>query len=281
MNGKICMVTGATSGIGKSTAQELARLGATVIIIGRNPDKCEQTVAELRTASGNPQVHSLLADLSSQAAIRRMATEFKGQYPRLDVLVNNAGSAFLWRGLSVDGIERTFALNHLSYFLLTNLLIDTLIASAPARIVNVASGIHFGKQLDFDNLELKRGYGPLKAYGLSKLANILFTYELDRRFHERGVTANALNPGMVMTNIWRNLGPVIGPFISWLVSKNGQTPEEGAQGVIYLASSPEVEGQSGKYFRKTVEMKSDPITYDSQIAQQLWEVSEAMTGLKA
>jgi len=281
MNGKICMVTGATSGIGKHTAQELARLGATVIIIGRNPAKCDQTVSELRTASGNSQVHCLLADLSSQADIRRMTAEFKEQYPRLDVLINNAGAAFLRRGLSVDGIEKTFALNHLSYFLLTNLLLDTLAASAPTRIVNVSSGNHFGKHLDFNNLQLKRGYGPLEAYGRSKLANILFTYELDRRLQGRGVTANALNPGLVMTNIWRNVGPVIGPIISWLVSKNAQTPEEGAQGLIYLASSPEVEGQSGKYFRKTVEMKSDPVTYDEQIAKQLWEVSEAMTGLKA
>lgn len=280
MNGKICMVTGATSGIGKHTAQELARLGATVVIIGRNPAKCDQTVSELRNTSGNPQVHCLLADLSSQAAIRRLAAEFKERYPHLDVLVNNAGAAFLRRGLSVDGIEKTFALNHLSYFLLTNLLLDTLITSAPARIVNVSSGSHFGKRLDFDNLQLKRGYVPLEAYGRSKLANILFTYELDRRLVGREVTANAVNPGLVMTHIWRNVGPVIGPILNWLVSKNAQTPEEGAQGLIYLASAPEVEGQSGKYFRKTVETKSDPISYDPQIAKQLWEVSEVMTGLK-
>jgi NAD(P)-dependent dehydrogenase (short-subunit alcohol dehydrogenase family) len=279
MKGNVCVVTGATSGIGKYTAMELARKGASIVGVGRNHQKCVDTVAEIREVSGNPEVEFLLADLSSQTDIRKMVTEFRNKYNRLDVLVNNAGGATLKRQLSVDGIEKTLALNHLSYFMVTNLLLDTLISSAPARIVNVSSGNHFGKRLDFDDLELRRGYDPLKAYGRSKLANILFTYELDRRLVGTGVTVTAMNPSLVATNIWRNVGPIIGPLVSWVMSRKAQTPEEGAQGVIFLASSPEVEGVSGKYFRKKVEMKSDPISYDRDIARRLWEISERMTGL--
>jgi NAD(P)-dependent dehydrogenase (short-subunit alcohol dehydrogenase family) len=276
---KICLVTGATAGIGKHTAIDLARQGATLVIGGRNLQKCKQVTREIQNITGNPQVDYLVADLSSQVECRRLASEFRERYHRLDVLVNNAGGGYLKRHLSVDGIEKTLALNHLSYFLVTNLLLDLLTTSAPARIVNVSSGSHFDKQLDFDDLELRRGYNPLKAYARTKLANVLFTYELARRLAGTGVTANALNPGMVATNIWRNVGPVVGPIISWWVSRKAQTPEEGAQGVIYLASSPEVEGVSGKYYRKKVEMDSDPVTYDLEIARRLWETSAAMTGL--
>ena len=254
MNGKICIVTGATSGIGKCVAAELARMGATVVVVGRNDQRCKQTTVEIRKDSNNPEMNYLIADLTSQDEIRRMASEFRKKYDRLDVLINNAGAAFIKRELSIDGFEKTFALNHLSYFLITNLLLDMLIKSAPARIVNVSSGNHFGKQLDFSNLQLERGYNPLEAYGRTKLANILFTYELDRRLRGTGVTVNALNPSRVATNIWKNVGPVIGPFVGWLMARGAQTPEEGAQGVIYLASSPEVDGLSGRYFRKKEEM---------------------------
>lgn len=279
MKGKICIVTGATAGIGKHTAMELARKGAAVVVVGRNDHKCVQTIAEIREISGNPEIDYLVADLSSQTDVRRMVSEFREKYHRLDVLVNNAGAAFIKRQLSIDGIEKTFALNHLSYFLITNMLLDMLISSAPSRIVNVSSGNHFGKRLDFDDLQLQKGYNPLKAYGRTKLANIYFTYELDRRLKGTGVSVTALNPGRVATNIWKNVGPVIGPLVAWLMTRNAQTPEEGARGAIYLASSPEVEGVSGKYFRKVVEMESDPVTYDPDIAKRLWGISEMMTGL--
>jgi NAD(P)-dependent dehydrogenase (short-subunit alcohol dehydrogenase family) len=280
MNGKICMVTGATAGIGKSTAAALARMGAAVVVVGRNEGKCVQTITEIRTTTNSPEVDYLVADLSVQNEIRRLAVEFKARYPRLDVLVNNAGAAFLKRGLTQDGIERTFALNHLGYFLITNLLLDLLVESAPSRIVNVSSGGHFGKPVDFDDLQLEKGYNPMEAYGRSKFANILFTYELDRRLVGKDVTVNTMNPSLVATNIWKNVGPIIGPLVNWWVSRRAQTPEEGAQGVIFLASSPQVAGVSGKYYRKTVEMESDPLTYDPQIAQRLWEVSASMTGLE-
>jgi NAD(P)-dependent dehydrogenase (short-subunit alcohol dehydrogenase family) len=279
MRGKICLITGGTSGIGKQTAIELARKGASIVLASRSQEKCEQTAQEIQAETGNSGIDYLVADLSSQADICRIASEFKDRYSRLDVLVNNAGAAFLRRQLSADGIEKTFALNHLGYFLLTNLLLEMMIKSSPARIVNVSSGSHFGKRLDFDDLELEKGYNPMEAYARSKLANIYFTYELDRRLAGTGVTATAINPSMVNTGIWRNIGPVIGRVVSWLVSRKAQTPEEGAQGVIHLASSPEVAGVSGKYFRKVVEMDSDPITYDQEIAGRLWEVSEKMTGL--
>ena len=280
MKAKVCIVTGATSGIGKHTAMELARMGAALVVVGRNHQKCVDTVAEIREVSGNPKVEFLLADLSSQTDIRKMVVEFRDKYDRLDVLVNNAGGATLKRQISVDGIEKTFALNHLSYFLITNLLLDMLISNAPARIVNVSSGNHFGKRLDFDNLELRKGYNPLKAYGRTKLANIYFTYELDRRLKGTGVTVTAMNPSLVATNIWKNVGPIIGPLVAWFMTRKAQTPEEGAQGVIYLASSPDVAGVSGKYFRKKVEMESDPVTYDLDIAKRLWGISEKMTGLE-
>jgi len=281
LKNKVCLVTGATAGIGKHTAIALAHQGATVVVGGRNPQKCSQVTQEIQEITGNPNVDTLVADLSSQAECRRMVSEFRDRYNRLDVLVNNAGAAFLKRQVSIDGIEKNLALNHLSYFLITNLLLDVLKESAPARIVNVSSGSHFGKRLDFDDLQLRKGYNPMKAYGRTKLANVLFTYELDRRLTGTGVTVTTLNPSLVATNIWKNVGPVIGPIVAWWVSRSAQTPEEGAQALIYLASSPEVEGVSGKYYRKKVAMASDPVTYDPEIARRLWEISEAMTGLGA
>lgn len=254
-------------------------MGAAVVIVGRNPQKCRQVQAEIRQETGNPAVDHLVADLSSQAEIRRLAAAFSQRYTRLDVLVNNAGAAFLTRTLSDDGIEKTFALNHLGYFLLTRLLLDLLITTAPARIVNVSSGNHFGKRLDFQDLQLARRYNPLEAYGRSKLANILFTYELSRRLEGTGVTANALNPGLVATHIWMNAGPLLGPLVSWWVGRRAQTPAQGAQGLIYLASAPELTNLSGRYFNKKVEIKSDPVTYDPAVARQLWQISAQMTGL--
>jgi len=277
MNGKICMVTGATSGIGKETARALAQGGGTVILVGRNREKSEATIDRIKQQTGNPAVEYILADLSSQAAIRQLAETFKRQHERLDVLVNNAGAFFLWCQESMDGIEMTFALNHLGYFLLTNLLLDTMKASAPARIINVSSGSHEGETINFDHLQGKRMYSGFRAYGQSKLANILFTYELARRLEGTGVTVNALHPGFVATSIGTNNGWIV-RVIRPLMNLFAISAEEGAQTNIYLATSPEVEGVTGKYFFKCEAVRSSDASYDLAAAERLWQVSAEMTG---
>ncbi|MDE3089189.1 MAG: SDR family oxidoreductase [Chloroflexota bacterium] len=284
MRGKVCVVTGATSGIGAETAKQLAQRGATVIIVGRSAENCKTTVARIRRETGNAAVEYLLADLSSQKDIRGLAQQFKSKYARLDVLVNNAGGFWMSRQETVDGYEMTFALNHLGYFLLTNLLLDMLIASAPARIVNVASALHWQARMDFNDLQGKRGlFNGLSAYNQSKLANVLFTYELARRFAQRGagVTANALHPGGVRTNlIARN-----GGFFKWvaqpLFDLQAISAEQGAQTSVYLATSPDVEGVSGKYFGESKPHRSSPASYDEAAARRLWQVSTEMTGIPA
>jgi NAD(P)-dependent dehydrogenase (short-subunit alcohol dehydrogenase family) len=278
MNGKVCLITGGTSGVGLETARGLAQVGATVVIVGRNADKSARTTERLRAETRNQSINFMLADLSSQAQIRALASEFKRRYDRLDVLVNNAGALFMSRTLSVDGIEMTFALNHLSYFLLTNLLLDLLKASAPSRIVNVASDAHDGATLDFDNLQGSVGPFGMRAYGQSKLANILFTYELARRLEGTGVTANALHPGVVASGFGANNGWLarLGMNVTHLFAIS---PAEGAQTSIYLASSPEVEGVTGKYFVKKQAVSSSKASYDVAAARRLWEISEQLTGL--
>ena len=215
MNGKVCLVTGGTNGIGKSTALELARMGATVVIVGRDAQKTSEVVQEVRAASGNPNVNSLLADLSSQQEVRRLAHEFKNKYSQLHILLNNAGAVFMQRQLSVDGVEMTFALNHLASFLLTNLLLDTIKASAPARIINVSSNAHTTGKIEFDNLQGERNYSP-RVYENSKLANILFTRDLARRLEGTGVTVNALHPGFTATGFAKNNGKVMATLVSIL-----------------------------------------------------------------
>jgi len=279
MQNKICLITGTTSGIGQATAMALAKMGATVIVVGRNKERCQNTVAKIKRETGNSKVDYLLADLSVQSQIRQLVTDFKSRYDHLDVLVNNAGAINFFRRVSVDSIEMTFALNHLAYFLLTNLLLDMLKASAPARIVNVASNSHLGQHLDFDNLELKHGYNPMRAYGRSKLCNLYFTYELARRLEGTGVTVNAMHPGFVATNMGANNGWLVKLFLP-LIHRKSLTPEQGASTVVYLASSPDVEGVTGKYFVRERGVMSDPVSYDESAAMRLWEVSEEMTGLK-
>jgi len=278
MQGKICLITGATSGIGKATAQALAQMGATVVIVGRNASRTAQLVEEMRLASGNKNVDSLLADLSSQAEVRRLASEFKSKYSHLHVLLNNAGAVFLQRQLSVDGIEMTFALNHLAYFLLTNLLLDTIKASAPARIINVASDAHASGRIEFDNLQGERGFSP-RAYGNSKLANILFTLELARRLEGTGVTVNALHPGFVATGFAKNNGRVIAALISIVAPLVGRSPAKGAETSVYLASSPNVEGMTGKYFYDSHVIPAAPQAGDMAVARKLWDVSAEMVHL--
>ncbi len=279
MNGKIVLVTGATSGIGKAAALGLAKQGATVVLVARDPRKGEAVREEVRAQSGNPTVDVLVADLSSQASIRELAEAFKRKYPHLHVLINNAGGIFADRAVTVDGLEYTFAFNHLAYFLLTNLLLETLKASAPARVVNVSSGAQAMGRINFDDLQGQRGYNSQTAYNQSKLANVLFTYELARRLKGTGVTANVLHPGVVRTGfgrvntplLWRILFPLIDPLM--------RTPEKGAETAVYLAASPDAEGLTGQYFSDLKSVPSSKSSYDTALAQRLWQVSEQLTGL--
>lgn len=277
LEGKICMVTGATAGIGFVTARELARKGAAVVVVGRNPAKGERVVQEIRAITGNQRVEFERADLSKQADVRRLARDFADRYPQLDVLVNNVGAILATRQLSADGIEMTFALNHLSYFLLTNLLLPKLKAAPAGRIVNVASAAHRGAELDFDDLQCERRYSGWKAYQRSKLANLLFTYELASRLDGSTVTANALHPGFVASRFGLNNGPLfrLGMRIAFMVS--AIPVEEGAQTSVYLASSPEVGGMTGRYFIKCKPAESSAASRDPEAARRVWEISEAMT----
>ncbi|RMH01141.1 MAG: SDR family oxidoreductase [Chloroflexi bacterium] len=282
MKGKICMVTGANAGIGKQTALELAKMGATVVLVCRNRARGEAAQAEIRQVSGNDQVDLLLADLSSQQSIHELAKTFKEKYDRLHVLVNNAGAWFQNRQLSVDGIEMTFALNHLGYFLLTHLLLDVLVVSAPSRIVNVSSGAHHNGRIHFEDLQFEKRYRGFAAYSQSKLANILFTYELARRLEAhgiQGVTVNCLHPGFVASNFGRNNGLLAKVALTFL-RPIAVDVRKGAETSVYLASSPEVEGVTGKYFDKKKAVRSSAISYDEEVARRLWEISEEMTGVK-
>lgn len=279
MNGKTCLITGATAGIGKAAAMQVAQLGATVVLVARNPQRATRTIKQIRQQTGNHKVDFLLADLSSQQQVRQLAEDFKAGYQRLDVLVNNAGAVMTSRQHSVDGIEMTFALNHLSYFLLTNLLLDILKSSSPSRIVNVSSDSHQGSVLDFQDLQYQGRYRGFQAYGRSKLANLFFTYELARRLEGTGVTANSLHPGFVATNLLSNNG-LPGRLMNVLFRVAGRSSDKGARTVSYLASSPRVEGVSGRYFVDEEAVPSSQPSYDEEAARLLWQVSEELTGLE-
>jgi NAD(P)-dependent dehydrogenase (short-subunit alcohol dehydrogenase family) len=278
MAGKTCLVTGATSGIGRVTALELARLGAAVVVVGRADAKSAAVVREIKQETGNPEVRYVLADLSSQQEIRQLADRVTELYPRLDVLVNNAGAINLFRQLSLDGIELTLALNHLNYFLLTNLLLDMLKANTPSRIVNVSSSAHRGASIDFDDLQSQAGYRGFHVYARSKLANLLFTYELARRLEGTGVTSNALHPGLVATNLLSNNG-FFGKLCNFGLRVKGISKEKGADTAIYLATSPEVEGITGQYFEQRRPIRSSGPSYDVDAAARLWRVSTGLTSI--
>ncbi len=279
MSGKVCLVTGATSGIGRVTARELARMDATVVAVGRNRQKGEETVAEIKRRSANDKVEFLQADLSSQESIRDLARTFTDKYDQLQVLVSNAGGVFSKRETTVDGLEMTFALDHLAYFLLATLLLPVLERSAPARIINVSSGAQGTGKIDFDDLQGAKRYSGWRAYSQAKLANVLFTYELARRLQGTGVTANCLHPGFVATGFAQNNSGALQALI-----KAGQvfaiSPEKGAETSVFLASSPLVEGVSGKYFANKKEKKSAKQSYDESAARRLWDVSAQLTGTK-
>jgi retinol dehydrogenase-14 len=280
MDGKVCLITGATSGIGKATAMGLADMGASVVMVGRDRGRGEAAQAEVKEGSGNASVDLMLADLSSQEEIRRLAAEFEEAYPRLDVLVSNAGLFRSERITTADGLETTFAVNHLACFLLTDMLLDVLEASAPSRIVNVSSGEQGTATIDFDDLQGEKGYKGAKAYGQSKLATVLFTYELARRLEGTGISANCLHPGVVGTNFGSGVSGAFGVMVRALRPLM-LSPEKGAETSVYLASSPEVEGLSGGYFVKKAEARSSDTSYDERIARRLWEVSAELTKVPA
>lgn len=277
MRGKACLITGGTGGIGRVTARELACRGATIIIVGRNRERGERAVAEAR-AAGAASAEFVAADLSSQDQIRRLAEDVLERYPRLDVLVNNAGGMFRRRRLSVDGIEMTFALNHLSYYLLSHLLFPALARAPAARIVNVASNAHHGVDIDFDNLQGEQGYRPLRAYKRSKLANICFTFALARRLEGSRVTANALHPGFVATDIGARSDQLAA--IAWrLVTLFAIDVEKGAQTSIHLAASEDTAGMNGQYFFECRPAQPSLPARNQDTQERLWEVSAAMTGI--
>ena len=276
MTGKTVLVTGANSGVGKITARELAKKGATVVMVARSQERGEKALNEVKKASQNDNVHLMLADLSSQKSVRELAAEFLANYDQLDVLVNNAGAMFTNRHESVDGYEMTFALNHMGYFLLTNLLLDLIKSSAPARIVNVSSMAHSAGAVNFEDLQREREYSTMQVYGESKMMNILFTNELARRLEGTGVTANSLHPGFVRTNFGRRNNGIIGRLIMPLGQLFAISEDKGAETQIYLASSPEVEGVTGKYFDKSEPKTTHPFAQDVAAQQKLWEVSESL-----
>ena len=277
MEGKTCLVTGASDGIGYIAARELALKGARVIAVGRNAPKTHGAVMRIIDETKNDDVSYFVTDLSSQSAVRKLAKQVRERTSRLDVLLNNAGAIFLSSQASIDGLEMTFALNHMGYFLLTNELLDLLRESAPSRIINVSSSSH-GSPGRFTLQELpktrsNRGY---RAYGRSKLCNILFTYELSRRLEGTGITANALHPGLVRTNIARNNG-ALGRMVNFFIGARGVDTVQGAKTLVYLATSREVEGVTGKYYVDCRPVPSSALSYDVGLAEGLWELSERLT----
>ena len=280
MDGKTVLITGGTGGIGRAAAIGLASMGARVGITGRNRARADRAAAEIRHESGRSAVDVFVADMSSQAEVRRLAAEVLAAYPRIDVLLNNVGGFWSHRHLTADGLEHTFALNHLAPFLLTSLLLDRLIASAPARVVTVSSGAQSMGKIDFDDLMGERKYSGSQAYDQSKLANVMFTYELARRLTGTGVTATALHPGMTNTSFsaedpsraFAPLVAVMRPFM--------RSPEKGAETPVYLASSPAAEGVTGRYFANRQVKKSNESSYDTAITARLWQVSADLVGLQ-
>jgi len=275
LKGRVCLVTGGSSGIGKATALALANQGAEVIIVNHNLARGEAALQDIRSRSGNSKVHLMLADLSSQDEIRRLAADFESHFERLDVLVNVAGTLFFKRQLSEDGLEMNLALNYLGYFLLTELLLDKLAASAPARIVNVTSVAHWWGWLDFDDLQSERHYNMFTAYGKSKLAIILFTRELARRLEGSGVTVNCIHPGIVATHIVERV--IDSPLIYRLARLIFLSPADAADQILYLVSSPEVGGVSGEYFVRKSIAASSKRAQDEDLAHRLWQASESLT----
>jgi retinol dehydrogenase 14 len=279
MGGKVILITGGTSGIGKAAATALAGMGATVVITGRNEERGKRALQEIREESENDGVELILADLTVQDEVRRLVEELRERHNQLEVLVNNAGLVLSERTETPDGIETQLAINHLAPFLLTNLLLDLLKKSAPSRIVTVSSDAHRWAKIDLDDLQSRKRYRGMQVYGKTKLANIMFTYELAERLEGTGVTVNCMHPGGVNTNFGNNQG---GPMnlLFRLFKPFMRSPEQGADTLIYLASSPEVEGMTGKYLADRKVKAASDAAYDETTRKRLWEASEELTGLK-
>ncbi len=273
LNGRNVIVTGGTDGIGLATALSLAKMGASLWIIGRDESKTKQALEDIVKASGNEKGGYFTADLSSIASIRTVAARINDTMDHLDVLVNNAGALFTQRQTSDDGLEMTYALNHMNYFLLTSLLSDKLNRGTKSRIVNVSSSAHYSGHVNFDDLQSEKSYNSMRVYGTSKLMNVLFTYELDRRLNGSGLTVNSLHPGFVASNFGKSNGGLMKPIFK-LLHLGAINVENGAKTSVYLASSPEVDGVSGKYFDKCKAVNSSKESYDKNIAKRLWEETE-------
>jgi retinol dehydrogenase 14 len=279
MTGKTCLITGGNSGIGKATALGLARMGGNVVIVSRSKEKGEKALTDIISTSGNRNVELMIADMSSQDSVRRLASDFKAKHEKLHLLVNNAGVYLTKRISTVDGLEATFAINHLGTFLLTSLLLDVLKASAPARIVNVSSDAHYGAKVNFEDLQGEKKFSGWQAYGQSKLAMILFTHELAKRLEGTGVSVNSAHPGVVRTNFANNNGLVtfgfrfLRPFFI--------SPRTAAKRILYVATSPDLDGVNGKYFTKMHEARSSEESYEYESARRLWQISEQLTNLSS
>jgi len=276
MHGKTVLITGANSGIGFATARELAKMGARVLMVCRDNERGKRAVAEVAQVATGAAPELLLADISSQKAVRQLADELRQRFPKIDVLINNAGGIFSERGFSVDGIERTFATNHLGPFLLTNLVID-LVTGGTGRIVNVAAD-GYPSKLDFGNLQGEKSYGFLSAYFRSKLENIIFSFDLARRLGGAGVTVNCMSPGPTSTRFGDNMTGLAGLFPR-LLKKLFPSPEKGARTLIYLASSPELDGVSGRFFLWQKARRTKPVTLDTEVAARLWRICSELVHL--
>jgi NAD(P)-dependent dehydrogenase (short-subunit alcohol dehydrogenase family) len=279
MGGKTVLITGGTSGIGKATAVALAAMGANVVVVGRNPERGGAAVEEIKAQSHSGSVELMLADLSVQAQLRRLAKEFLRRHDRLDMLANNAGLVQSKRTETPDGIETTLAINHLAPFLLTNLLIERLEQSAPSRVITVSSEAQRWGNMDFEDMQSRRKYRGFPVYGMTKLANIMFTYELAERLDGTGVSANCLHPGSVDTNFGKNNRDAMALFFRTF-KLFMRSPEQGADTLIWLSSSFEVDGVSGKYFSDRKEIEAKKVAYDPAARRRLWEISEDLTGVK-
>lgn len=276
MNDKIVLITGSTAGVGLATAEALAKQGAELILVARSEEKLKQAVEQIKAKTGNSKLRYYMADFSSQRSIRAVAEKVKKDYQKIDVLINNAGGTFTDFKLSEDGLEMTIATNHFAYFLLTNLLLDLIKRSDYARIVNVASNSHYRGKIDFESFRENKGYFVLKAYGQSKLANVLFTNELAERLKGTQVTVNSLHPGFVKTQIGNKSGKWYAGLVWSMVTSFAISTEDGAKTSVYLASSDEVKGITGKYFDKCRQKEPSSLAKDLQLQKELWRVSERL-----
>ncbi|UCE11918.1 MAG: SDR family oxidoreductase [Candidatus Thorarchaeota archaeon] len=276
MNGKICIVTGSNSGIGKETARALTEMGATIVMAVRDRTRGEVAKMEIAEVSGREPCDIMLCDLASRESIRMFANQFKESYDRLDVLINNAGAVFRSRQLTTDGFESNLAVNYLGSFLLTHELLPILRSSAPSRVINLTSGLHKRANVDFDDLQSKRKFSWRDAYGGAKLLLIMYTYELARRLEGTGVTVNVVSPGFVATNLGGGTGSRLNKIMFRMMRPFQISAEEGAKTSLYVATSPEVEGVTGKHFAKSQISPSSEISYDESLQKRLWDITEEM-----